>query len=70
VLRATPRLEDIWQVHYSNAGTKETNPPSDFIANPDEPDEFKMIRLSAQSDGTFAVTNTRNGFSKTYKSVK
>jgi hypothetical protein len=23
--------------------------------------------VSAQSDGTFTVTNTRNGFSKTYK---
>lgn len=67
VLRATPGLEDIWQVHYSAAGTKETNPPADFIANPDGPDEFNMIKLSAQSDGTFTVTNTRNGFSKTYK---
>jgi competence protein ComEC len=26
------------------------------------------IKLSAQSDGTFTVTNTRNGFSKTYSS--
>jgi hypothetical protein len=67
VLRATPGLEDIWQVHYSATGTKETNPLADFIANPDGPDEFKMIKLSAQPDGTFTVTNTRNGFSKTYK---
>ncbi len=70
ILRATAGLEDIWQVHYSTAGTKETNPPSDFIANPDGPDEFKMIRLSAQSDGTFTATNARNGFSKTYKPGK
>ena len=27
------------------------------------------IKLSAQSDGTFTVTNTRNGFSKTYGSA-
>jgi competence protein ComEC len=67
VLRATPGLEDIWQVHYSAAGTKETNPAADFIANPDGPDEFKMIKLSARPGGTFTVTNTRNGFSKTYK---
>jgi beta-lactamase superfamily II metal-dependent hydrolase len=26
-----------------------------------------LIRVSAQQDGTFTVTNTRNGFSKTYK---
>ena len=25
------------------------------------------IKVSAQPDGTFMVTNTRNGFSKTYK---
>ena len=62
-----PGLADIWQVHYSIAGTKETNPPSDFVANLEEPDEFKMIRLTARSDGTFVVINTRNGFSKTYK---
>ena len=26
------------------------------------------IKVSAQQDGTFTVTNTRNGFSKTYRS--
>jgi competence protein ComEC len=26
-----------------------------------------MIKVSAQADGTFTVTNTRNGFSKTYR---
>jgi hypothetical protein len=25
------------------------------------------VKVSAQMDGTFTVTNTRNGFSKTYK---
>lgn len=27
-----------------------------------------LIKVSAERDGTFTVTNTRNGFSKTYKS--
>ena len=26
-----------------------------------------VIKVSAQQDGTFTVTNTRNGFAKTYK---
>jgi len=26
-----------------------------------------VIKLSAQEDGTFTVTNTRNNFSKTYR---
>ena len=68
ILRATPGLQDVWQVHYSAAGTADTNPPPDFIANLDQPvDEFKMIKLSVKSDGTYTLTNTRNGFSKTYR---
>ena len=69
ILRATPGLEDIWQVHYSATGTKDTNPPDDFIANVGTPDGFKWIKLSAKSDGSFTITNTRNDFSKTFKAV-
>jgi beta-lactamase superfamily II metal-dependent hydrolase len=69
ILRATAGLEDIWQVHYSVNGTKATNPPEDFIANLEPVDEYKSIKLSAESNGTFTVTNTRNGFSRTYKPV-
>ena len=69
ILRATPGLEDIWQVHYSANGTSNTNPPSDFIANLEPTDEYKSIKLSADSNGTFTVTNTRNAFGKTYKPV-
>ena len=68
MLRATPGLEHIWQVHYSAARTKDTNPPPDFIANLDQPaDEFAMIKLTVQSDGSYSVTNTRNGFTRAYK---
>jgi hypothetical protein len=28
------------------------------------------IKVTAQADGTFTVTNTRNGFSKTYAASK
>lgn len=67
ILRATAGLEDIWQVHYSAAGAKDTNPPPDFIANLEQPiDEFAIIKLVVQSDGNYAVTNTRNGFTKAY----
>jgi competence protein ComEC len=66
-LRGAPGLEDIWQVHYSIAGGKEHNPPDDFIANLEGPDEAHWIKLSAQKDGTFSVTNSRNGFTRTYR---
>ena len=67
ILRATPGLEDIWQVHYSAAGTKATNPPDDFSANLVPTDQGNLIKLSAERDGSFTISNSRNGFSKTYK---
>jgi hypothetical protein len=67
ILRAAPGLQDICQIHYSELGTAETNPPPDFIANLQGPtDEHQLIKLSVSPDGTYTVTNTRNGCSKTY----
>ena len=67
VLRRTPGLEDIWQVHYSAAGTNETNPPQDFIVNLEPTDGGLPLKLEARKNGSFTVTNPRNGFAKTYK---
>ena len=66
VLRAAPGLQDIWQLHQSLNAGKEANPPDDYIANMEPADSFKWIRISVAKDGTFTVTNTRNGFSKRY----
>jgi beta-lactamase superfamily II metal-dependent hydrolase len=66
VLRAAPGLQDIWQLHQSLNAGKDANPPDDFIANLEPADTFKWIQISAAKDGTFKVTNTRNGFSKSY----
>ncbi len=66
ILRGAPGMEDIWQTHFSNAGGPANNPPADFIANIDQT-EGKWLHISAQPDGSFTVTNSRNGFTKTYK---
>ena len=65
-LRNAPGMEDIWQLHYAENGTPATNPPGDYIANPDANCQAKWIKLSAMPDGSFTVTNGRNGFRKTY----
>ena len=71
ILRAAPGLSDIWQVHYSEVGTADTNPPSDFIANlQGGTDEHQLIKLSVLADGTYTITNTRNNFSKTYHATR
>jgi competence protein ComEC len=65
-VKASPGLEDLWQLHFALAGGKETNVPDTFIANVDANDQGTHLKVSALADGSFAVTNPRNKFSKTY----
>ena len=48
----------------SPMGAKDTNPPDDYIANLEQVAGGKLIKLSAESNGKFTLTNTCNGFTK------
>ena len=74
-LKESPGLEDLWQLHYAvDAGAH--NAPQQFIANlgtggtkdSGVPDEIvaNYIMLAARPDGSFTLTNSRNGYSKEY----
>jgi len=91
-LHASPGLEDLWQMHFSELSGQEYTVPGMFIANlldvpsaampvapmsPPQPaagappapvhnGTAYRIKLSAAADGSFTVTNGRNGFSKAY----
>lgn len=69
ILRATLGPKDNCQIHYSaQPSTANINSPVDLIINLDQAiDGYAMIKLSVQSEGTYTVTNTRNGFTKMYK---
>jgi len=94
ILYSAPRLEDLWQIHFSLLSGQEYTVPGLFVANPfdDQPANLPIaplalppaaagappprhdgaaywIKLSAQPDGSFTVTNSRNGFSKSYGMV-
>jgi len=92
VIYAAPRLEDVWQLHFSLLSGQEFTPPGLFIANSadDAPGAMPVaaltppapgsgappppvhngpahwIKVAAASDGSFTVTNGRNGFAKSY----
>ena len=95
VFLTSPRLENLWQIHFSQLSGQEYTVPGMFIANstdeqyaalqvaPMPPPQGQQgpavplhngpayyFKVSAQQDGTFTVTNSRNGFSKTYRSVR
>jgi hypothetical protein len=59
-------LQDVWQLHRStNVGSQ--NFADQQIANLDE-STAHWIKLSANDDGSFRITNGRTGFSKDYVS--
>jgi hypothetical protein len=66
LLKSSPGLEDIWQLHFAMAGGKEANAADSFIANLNEVCEGQSIQVSAMNDGSFTVLNNRNKYSKTY----
>ena len=71
VLHASPGLEDLWQLHVAQLSGPEHAIPGLFVANTVEDPQHSpahWIKISAESNGTFTVTNARNGFSKRYAS--
>src|SRR5579872_1135583 len=66
IVHDSPGLEGLWQLHYAAESDQDDNIDSDHIANTKENCEGKYLKVSASSDGTFTVTNQRNGIEKTY----
>jgi beta-lactamase superfamily II metal-dependent hydrolase len=70
IVKDSPGLQDLWQLHYSMEGAKEHNMPDTFIANVDEHCQGSYLKLTAESNGSFTVVNSRNKFQKIYKATK
>jgi competence protein ComEC len=94
VLLSSPRLENLWQIHFALLGGQEYTVPGLFIANSEEGPTVPLaaipvparganappvpqhdgpahwLKVSARQDGSFTVTNSRNGFSKQYDAAK
>jgi len=66
VVRDSPGLEDLWQIHFAMAGGKEHNSPDTFIANVEEQCSGRFLKVAAEENGSFTVLNPRNKYSKTY----
>ena len=64
ILHKSPGLEDLWQLRYA-VDAKDLNSPDQLIANPDETTAY-YIKVTARPDGSFTVTNSRNGYHKDY----
>jgi len=66
-VKQSPRLEDLWQLHFANQGGAEHNVADTFIANPAGPtDAGNYLKLAAWPDGNFEVYNPRTQATKKY----
>ncbi len=67
VVRNSPGLQDLWQLHYSLPGGPDHNVDEQMIANLEENCQGHWIKVAARRNGEMTVTNGRNNFSKTYR---
>jgi competence protein ComEC len=66
IIEKSPRLENLWQLHFSEEGGAAHNVAPEFIANPEGPDSANYLELTAWPDGSFEVFNSRTSKSKHY----
>jgi beta-lactamase superfamily II metal-dependent hydrolase len=66
IVHDSPGLSAFWQLHYAADTDQQHNVGDDFIANLDEKSDGHAIKVVAMPDGTFTVTNLRNGVWRRY----
>jgi len=66
IIKSSPALEDIWQLHFADAGGSEHNAADPFIANVTEADTGFYLKLTAREDGSFEIFNARNKYERKY----
>ena len=66
VIEKSPGLADLWQLHYSEAGGSEHNAAAPFLANLEGPDTGNYLKITASTDGSFEVLNSRTRETKKY----
>jgi len=66
IVHDSPGLEDLWQLHYAQESDRDHNVAENRIANVKENCEGKFLKVAAEADGTFSVTNGRTGEQKSY----
>jgi competence protein ComEC len=66
IIKSSPKLEDLWQVHYSEEGAAAHNVAAEFIANTQGPDTGNGLELTMHENGSFSIFNARTGKTKEY----
>ena len=66
IIKNSPRLEDLWQLHFSDEGGMAHNTAEALIANVAGVDAGNYLKLSIFPDGRLEVFNSRTQEAKHY----
>ena len=66
IIKSSPGLLTMWQLHYSEEGGSAHNTAPEFIANPQGTDAGNYLELTARPDGSFAMFDSRTQETKNY----
>ncbi len=66
MIKSSPGLQAMWQLHFADASGSEHNTSDPFIANTTEGDTGVYLEVEASSDGSFSIHNPRNKITKQY----
>jgi beta-lactamase superfamily II metal-dependent hydrolase len=66
IVHDSPGIEGLWQLHYAAESDKDHNVDAEYIANVKENCEGKFLKVTADADGSFALTNSRTGAERKY----
>jgi competence protein ComEC len=66
ILEKSPRLQNLWQLHYSAEGGAKHNVAAPYLANLQGKDTGNYLKLTAYPNGRLVVFNSRTGTSKNY----
>jgi hypothetical protein len=69
IMKSSPGFEATWQMHYS-AEAGASNAPAERLANLQGPDTGNYLKLTAMSDSSFSVFNSRTKATKEYASAR
>jgi beta-lactamase superfamily II metal-dependent hydrolase len=70
LIKNSPKLEDLWQLHFSNEGGAAHNTAESLIANPAGPDAGNYLKLTVWADGNLEVFNSRTQKTKHYTAAR
>ena len=68
ILKASPGLQDTWSLHRVTGNDAEHNAADDLTANLTGTDQAHFIKAVVDANGSYTLTNSRNGMTRTYAS--